>query len=181
LSRAVNDILAGNVVVFFDGWDNALSFVAITLQERQVTENVIEPVVRGPHDSTVENMMKNIGLVRVRLKTPDFKIVFLSGGGKSKTEISYGYIEGAVNPETLAEFEERISPVKQLDILETSYIEELLEESVFSPFPQFRVTERPDAAVAALLDGKIIVMTSGSPSILICPGLFFVFIQWPED
>ena len=61
MDRAVQDILEGNVVVFFDQWDKALSFVAITLQERQVTENLIEPVVRGPHESTVENLRKNIG------------------------------------------------------------------------------------------------------------------------
>lgn len=181
MDKAVRDILAGNVVVFFDQWDKALSFLAITLQERQVTESLTESVVRGPHESTVENLKKNIGLIRIRLKTADFKIELFNAGGKSNSEVAYGYIEGNVNPETLAEFQERISPAKEQDILETSYIEELLEESVYSPFPQFRVTERPDVAAAALLDGKIIVMVSGSPSILICPGLFLEFLQSPED
>ncbi|CAN7321707.1 spore germination protein [Paenibacillus sp. LjRoot153] len=181
LDRAVEDILEGNVVVFFDQWDKALSFRAITLQERQVTENLIEPVVRGPHESTVENLRKNIGLIRIRLKTPDFKLEFFKGGGKSNSEVAYAYIEGAVNPETLAEFQERISQAKEMEILESSYIEELLEDSIYSPLPQFRVTERPDVAAAALLDGKIIVMVSGSPSILICPGLFIEFLLSPED
>ncbi|MDQ0900672.1 MULTISPECIES: spore germination protein [unclassified Paenibacillus] len=181
LDRSVEDILEGKVVVFFDHWDKALSFLAITLQERQVTENLIEPVVRGPHESTVENLSQNIGLIRVRLRTPDFKLEFFKGGGKSNSEVAYAYIEGAVNPETLAEFQERITPAKEMDVLETSYIEELLEESVYSPLPQSRVTERPDVAAAALLDGKIIVMVSGSPSILICPGLFLEFLMSPED
>ena len=181
LDRAVEDILDGNVVVFFDQWDKALSFLAITLQERQVTENLIEPVVRGPHESTVENLSQNIGLIRMRLKTPDFKLELFKGGGKSNSEVAYAYIEGAVNPETLAEFQERIIPAKEMEILESSYIEELLEESVYSPLPQSRVTERPDVAAAALLDGKIIVMVSGSPSILICPGLFLEFLMSPED
>lgn len=181
LDRSVEDILDGNVVIFFDQWDKALSFFAITLQERQVTENVVEPVVRGPHESTVENLSQNIGLIRIRLKTPDFKLELFKAGGKSHSEIAYAYIEGVVNPETLAEFQERISPAKQMEILETSFIEELLEESVYSPLPQFRVTERPDVAAAALLDGKIIVMVSGSPVILICPGLFVEFLVSPED
>lgn len=181
LDRATEDILDGNVVVFFDQWDKALSFRAITLQERQVSENLIEPVVRGPHESTVENLSQNIGLIRIRLKTPDFKLELFKGGGKSNSEIAYAYIEGAVNPETLAEFQERITPAKEMEILESSYIEELLEDSVYSPLPQFRVTERPDVAAAALLDGKIIVMVSGSPSILICPGVFLEFLMSPED
>ena len=115
------------------------------------------------------------------MKTPDFKLELFKAGGKSNSEIAYAYIEGAVNPETLAEFQERITPAKEMEILETSYIEELLEDSVYSPLPQSRVTERPDIAVAALLDGKIIVMVSGSPSILICPGLFLEFLMSPED
>ncbi|KRF09969.1 spore gernimation protein [Paenibacillus sp. Soil787] len=181
MDRAVQDILEGNVVVFFDQWDKALSFVAIMLQERQVTENLIEPVVRGPHESTIENLRKNIGLIRMRLKTPDFKLELFKAGGKSNSEIAYAYVDGAVNPETLAEFQERITPAKEMEVLESSYIEELLDESVYSPFPQSRVTERPDSAAAALLDGKIIVMVSGSPSILICPGLFLEFLMSPED
>ncbi|NOU90595.1 spore germination protein [Paenibacillus sp. LMG 31460] len=181
MDKAVHDILEGNVIVFFDQWDKALSFRAVTLQERQVTESLTESVVRGPHESTVENLKKNIGLIRIRLKTADFKLELFNAGGKSNSEVAYGYIEGNVNPETLAVFQERIAPAKEQDILETSYIEELLEESVYSPFPQFRVTERPDVAAAALLDGKIIVMVSGSPSILICPGLFLEFLQSPED
>ena len=70
LDKSVEDILEGNVVVFFDHWDKALSFRAITLQERQVTENLIEPVVRGPHESTVENLSQNIGLIRSSLENP---------------------------------------------------------------------------------------------------------------
>ncbi|WP_233568227.1 spore germination protein [Cohnella faecalis] len=181
LDTAVRDILGGNVVVLFDKWDKALSFKALSIQERQVTETLTEPVVRGPHESTVENLMKNIGLLRIRLKTPDFKLNLLTAGGKTHSEMAYGYIEGAANPETLAEFEKRIERTKEMEILETSYIEELLEDSLYSPFPQVRITERPDTAVAALLDGKIIVMVSGSPSILICPGLFTEFLQSPED
>ncbi|UUZ89631.1 spore germination protein [Paenibacillus sp. P25] len=181
MDTAVQDVLKGNVVVFFDQWDKALSFQAINLQERQVTENLTEPVVRGPHESTVENLKKNIGSLRIRLKSPDFKLEFLKAGGKSNTEIAYGYIEGTVNPETLTEFQKRISRAKEKEVLESSNIEELLEESVYSPPPQCRVTERPDTAVAALLDGKIIVLVSGGPAILICPGLFVEFLMSPED
>lgn len=178
---AILKILSGCVVVFFDGWDRALSFISTTLETRQVTEPITEPVVRGPHDSTVEDLNNNIGLLRNRLKTPDFKIELFHAGGKTNTEIAYGYLNGAVNPETLAEFKQLIAPAKEMEILETAYIEELLEDSGYSPFPRFRWTERPDSAVAALLDGKIVVLVSGSPAILICPGLFVEFLQSPED
>ncbi|MFC5651478.1 spore germination protein [Paenibacillus solisilvae] len=60
---------------------------------------------------------------------------------------STGYVEGAVDPETLAEFIQRINKAKDMEILETSYIEELLEDWTYSPFPQFRFTERPDTKI----------------------------------
>ncbi len=83
--------------------------------------------------------------------------------------------------QTLQLFKERIEQAKNSEILESSYIEALIEDSTFSPFPQHRYTERTDTAVAAVLDGKIIVLAEGTGTILICPGLFLEFFQSSED
>ncbi|TVY11130.1 spore germination protein [Paenibacillus cremeus] len=181
LDTAVDHILDGHVVIFFNHWKKALSYFAGGVETRQVSESINEPVVIGPHESAVENLQKNIGLIRLRVKSSDFKLESFKAGDKTKTQISFGYLNGAVNPETLAEFKKRIATVKHEEILETSYIEELIEDSTYSVFPQFRYTERPDVAAASLLDGKIIVLVSGTPSIMICPGLFLEFFQTSED
>jgi spore germination protein len=47
--------------------------------------------------------------------------------------------------------------------------------TLLAVYSQVRYTERPNKAIAALLDGKIIVMVNGTPTILICLGLFFDF------
>ena len=120
-------------------------------------------------------------MLRERLKTSDFKIEMLQTGGKTKTKVAYGYLEGIVNTEMLAEFQRRIAKLKNEEILETSYIEEIIEDSVYSPFPQYRYTERTDVAVASLLDGKIVVLVEGTGSILICPGLLVELLQSSED
>jgi hypothetical protein len=120
-------------------------------------------------------------MLRSRLKDSRFKLEAFTTGSTTKTEVTFGYLEGAVNPETLDEFKRRIESIKDLEILETSFIEELIEDATYSPFPQYRYTERPDIAVPALLDGKIIIMVSGTPSILICPGLFVEFFSSSED
>ncbi len=104
-------------------------------------------------------------MLRERLKTPKFKTERLATGGETKTKVVYGYLEGIVNPEMLAEFQRRIAKLKDEDILETSYIEEIIEDDVYSPFPQYRYTERTDVAAASLLDGKIIVLVEGTGSI----------------
>lgn len=179
--QAVSQITAGNIVIFFNQWNKALIYRSLTIESRPISEPANETVVQGPRESTVENLQKNIGLLRVRLNTPKFKTVSLSGGGETKTRVIYGYIEGAADPELLKEFEKRIHKISETEILETSYVEQLIEDSTWSPFPQHRYTERPDTAVAALLDGKIAVLVQGTGSILLCPGLFTEFFQSSED
>lgn len=180
--QAVDNILQGHIVIFFDGWDKVLSYSqAKQINMRQVTEPVTESVVKGPREGTVEQLQRNIGLLRVRLQNPNFKIETFRSGGATRTEVAFGYLEGTVDKETLTEFKKRIESAKKGDILETAYIEELIEDSTYSPFPQYRSTERPDVAVSSLLEGKIIVMVQGTGTILICPGLFTEFFQASED
>ncbi len=180
--QAVDDILNGHLVIFFDGWEKALSYAqAKQIGMREVTEPVTESVVKGPREGTVEQLQRNIGLLRARLPNPRFKIEKFKAGGATRTEVAFGYLEGTVDMETLTEFKKRIESAKQGDILETGYIEELIEDSTYSPFPQYRSTERPDVAVSGLLEGKIIVLVQGTGTILICPGLFTEFFQASED
>ncbi|WP_308634398.1 spore germination protein [Paenibacillus silvisoli] len=179
--EAVLNILNGSIVIFINEWDQALSYEALNVAMRQVSESVLEPVVQGPRWSTVEEIEKNIGMLRSLLKSPNFKLESFVAGKEVRRDIAYGYLEGAVNPEMLTEFKRRIEDVGEEDILETSYLEEWIGEGKYSPFPQVRYTERPDSSIAALLDGKIVVMVSGTPTMMICPGLFFEYFSATED
>jgi hypothetical protein len=66
-------------------------------------------------------------------------------------------------------------------VLESAYIEELLEDQPFSIFPQIMNTERPDVAAANLLEGRVVIMVDGTPFVLIAPTTFYSLIQSPED
>ncbi|CAH1224950.1 Spore germination protein B1 [Paenibacillus plantiphilus] len=179
--HAEAQLLLGNVLIFLDGWNKAIMYQANNVKARPVDEPSSESVVKGPREGTVENMRTNVGLLRSRLQTSQFKLKNVVTGGKTHTNVLYGYVEDAVPPHTLAAFMKRITKAEEMEILETSYIEELIEDAVYSPFPQHRYTERPDSAVAALLEGKIIVLVEGTGSILVCPGLFTEFFQNSED
>ena len=179
--QAVEQITFGNIVIFFNQWNKALVYKSMKVESRQITEPANESVVQGPRESTVENLKKNIGLLRMRLSTPNFKIQSIVTGGETHTQVVYGYVEGAVDSEVLKEFESRVAQLSHMEVLETSYIEQLIEDSTWSPFPQHRYTERPDVAVAAMLEGKIVVLVQGTGSILLCPGLFTEFFQSSED
>ncbi|WP_425414511.1 spore germination protein [Paenibacillus pinihumi] len=174
-------IAEGCLVIFFEKWNQALSYKAMGVTKRQVSEPITEPVVQGPHFSTIEDLNTNIGLIRHLLQSPRLKFNIFTTGIECQRTICYGYLDGAVNPESLAQFQTRIKDIHDEEILEVSYLEEWIEDSVYSPFPQVRYTERPDSAVAALLDGKIIAMVNGSPTVLICPGNFYEFLMSSED
>ncbi|MGG1516353.1 spore germination protein [Paenibacillus oryzisoli] len=181
LETAVNLVLQGFVVLLFDGWHRAAAHKAATFDKRQVTEPVSEPVVQGPREGTVEAIGTNLGMIRQRLQTPQLKIEFLTAGETIKTTIAFCYLEGVIVPEILEEFRSRIEGIEQYDVPETSYVQDWIQDSSYTPFPQFRYTERTDAITAALLDGKIAVLVDNSPMVMIAPAFFVDFISTGED
>ena len=56
-------------------------------------------------------------------------------------------------------------------ILESGYIEELIQDKTLTPFPTVYNTERPDVVASELLEGKIAIIVDGTPFVLIVPAL----------
>ena len=182
LESVVRKVLQGHVAFFVEDWDRAVSFDGVKLETRGVDEPSSERAAIGPREGTVENLSMNIGMLRLRLQTPDFKIVKIPNAGrKTGKEIVYGYLDGVVSPQVLRQFEQRIGRIRDIEIIDTTMVEKLIQDSPRTPFPQCRYTERTDAAALALLEGKIIVMAQGSGVVLICPALFAEFLQSIED
>jgi len=181
IEQVTQSLTDGNIVLLLDGWERAISCEMPGVQTRSVSEPTMEPVVFGPHNSTIEDLKTNIGLLRALIKTPKLKFKLLHAGEYSRRDIVYGYLNDKVPPEDLKLFEQRLSDLGDKEILDTTYLEEWVGESVLTPFPQVRYTERPDVATSALLTGKIIVLVQGSPTMMICPGLFIDFFSTSED
>lgn len=171
----------GSVVLFFAGWDCAVAFKASGFNKRQVTEPVNEPTVQGPREGTVEVLNTNLGMLRQRVRTSRLKIEYVTAGEVLKSKIAYAYLEETVKPDALAEFRRRIADIPPQEIMDTSFVNDWIEDRAWSPFPQFRYTERTDSAAAALLDGKILVLVDNSPTIMICPSYLVDFFGTSED
>lgn len=174
-------ILEGYVVVLIESWDRAIAYAAASVPKRQVTEPIEEPSVKGPREGTIEHMESNLALLRQRVKSPQLKVKFLIAGGEMRTRIAYLYLDHIVNRDILDEFRSRIKGIEQYEVPDTSYIEDWIEDSTLSPFPQYRYTQRTDSAAAALLDGKILVLAENSPMVMIAPGVLVDFLGTSED
>ncbi|GGB69286.1 spore germination protein [Fictibacillus barbaricus] len=174
-------VLSGETAILIDGVP--LCIIASTKggEIRPVSEPATESVVRGPRQGFTENLRTNTSLVRRIIKTTDLKMEKLISGEKTKTNIVISYIEGVADEKVIDEVKDRINKIKVDSIIESAYVEELIEDHPFSPFPQIAHTERPDKAAAELLEGRVVIFVEGSPFVLIVPSVFVQFLQSSED
>ena len=148
---------------------------------RSIDEPLSEPTIRGSREGFIEDLRMNTSLIRRRLCTPNLKIESLSIGEISQTNIAIAYIEGIVNKDILAEVKRRLSNIQIDVVMESSYIEEFIEDLPFSPFPQIQNTERPDVVAANLAEGKVAIFVDCTPFVLIVPMLFWGSMTVNED
>ena len=181
MKELISVILSGKVILFIDKFSDGLIINCKMFKERSIIEPLMESVNRGPREGFTENINTNISLVRQRLKDPSLKIRKLIIGNRTKTEVAMIYIEDIANNDTIETVYDRLSKISTDSILGTGYIEEYLETTCYSLFPQVENTERPDKVVGNILEGRISIFVDGSPFANIVPALFIQFFQSPED
>ncbi|TEB16470.1 Spore germination protein B1 [Pelotomaculum sp. FP] len=181
MQDVVSEILYGGTALFIDGCEEAVITILKEWPQRPVDKADVEGTVRGPKESFNEIISVSTSLVRRRLRTPNLVIEGLNLGRMTHTSVAVAYLKGVVSPGLLKEVRQRIDRIDIDGILESGYIEELIQDDPYSPFPQIAYTERPDRVVAALLQGRVCVFTDGTPMVLFMPATFSDLVQNPED
>ncbi|WP_313890794.1 spore germination protein [Psychrobacillus sp.] len=174
-------ICNGETVIVFPKTDKMIRILLPKIASREPSSPENEYVVRGGHDGFVENLDVNINLIRKKLKSPDLKIEKHTIGAKSNTTVSIIYLTTKVDNEALKVLKARLDRIEAEMIYSSGQLEDYLEDVIWSPFPQFLNTERPDRAVANLVDGKIIIFSDSDPTALIGPITLFTFYESPDD
>lgn len=181
LPRVVNMVLRWQGLLVIDGETKALSLSVSGWPQRAVTEAETEAVIRGPREAFTENVRTSTALIRRRIHTPDLKMESMQVGRYTQTQVVLCYIEGLASPDVLKEAKTRLSRIEIDAVLESGYIEELIEDTPWSPFPQIQDSERPDVAAAMLLEGRFVILVDGTPFALIAPINFIGALASPED
>ncbi|WP_373231554.1 spore germination protein [Cohnella sp.] len=174
-------ILSGDTVILINGSAEALSGSTRGGESRGVEEPSSQVVIRGPKDGFTESIGTNISLIRRRIKSPNLWIEVMKIGDVTQTDVAVMYIKGIVNDKLLQEVNKRLNDIVIDGILESGYIEELIQDKTMSPFPTLYNTERPDSVAANLLEGRIAIIVDGTPFVLITPTTFFMYFQSAED
>ena len=181
MKTLMKGLLTGYACLLVAGTGASYLFGAKGNETRSITEPNIEPVIRGPKDSFVESLGVNIALVRTRLASPNLSFESVEIGTESHTKVCISYLRGVCPPSRVAEVRARLHRISIDGILESGYLEEFIQDSPFSIFPQVRNTERPDTVAAGLLEGRVAILTDNTPIALIVPGEFFSLLQAAED
>lgn len=181
MGDALDAILSGDAVLFFIDLSEALVIGVRGWPSRSISEPQTESTIRGPQEGFTETLRTNTTLLRRKIKHPSLRIVSLKMGDLTKTDVVLCYIEKLVSPDILSEVLQRLSRIKMDGVLASNYLEEMIEDGSYSPFPTIYHTERPDSVAANLLEGRIGIMVDGTPTVLIVPITLVKLMQVNED
>ncbi|MDR9854350.1 spore germination protein [Paenibacillus sp. VCA1] len=181
LPEGLSAILNGHVLLLVDGDKRMIEVLCSSFEKRSIEEAPNESVIRGPRESFIEDMDVNLTLLRRRLKTSFFKTESMEIGMQTKTKVVVCYMQGICKQELLDEVKRRLSGIQIDSVQGSSYLEEFIKDSPFSPFPQIQYTERPDVVSASLLEGRVAIIVDGTPIVLLAPVTIFMLMQAAED
>ncbi len=120
-------------------------------------------------------------LIRRRIRDPNLVFRHLKVGQRARNDLVIAYIEGITKPELLKEVETRLKEVEIDIILDSGYIEQMIEDVWWSPFNTIQDTERPDEIAAGLTEGRVAILVDNSPFALLAPATFNTQMLSPED
>lgn len=172
---------SGVCVLFAEGVRSALLLDLRKIPHRPVNRTANESVVMGSQEGFVESLRTNISLIRKNLRSCSLVSEIMELGGESRIPVALLYLEGTTDKETVKEVKRRLRSIDQKGFISSGQIQQLIEDSPMSIFPQMLETERPDRAAAGLMEGQFIIIMDNSPYALMGPVTIFHFLHASDD
>ena len=174
-------LLSGCTIIFLNGYNKAICGETKGFEKRSIDEPSQQLSIRGPKDSFTETLRVNTALIRRRIKSPNLWIDSMKIGRVAQTDVAIMYIKGIADDKIVQEVKARLNRIDIDAVIDSGYIEQLIEDETFTSFPTTYHTERPDVVASQLLEGRIAVISDGSPYVLTAPAIFVQFFQAPDD
>lgn len=181
LPELTSGCLSGDTVLLLDGCKTALDVSTKGWEKRSVAEPQSETVVRGPREGFTENLRTNTSLIRRKIRNGQLRVDLMTVGRKTQTSVCLMYLDGVANPKVVETVRSRIGRLDVDSILESGYIEEYIDDAPFSPFATVGFSEKPDVVAGRILEGRVAIVTDGTPFVLTAPMLFIESFQTAED
>ncbi|MEH7108161.1 spore germination protein [Bacillus sp. JJ1764] len=181
VSALASKVMSGSTALLMNQVAGALILNTTKSKSRSIEEPVSEALVRGPRIGFTEILMDNTAILRQNVNNQNLSILNYQVGKQAKKELAIVFMEDIADSELVEEVKKRISKIDIDDLLESGYVEQMIEDNFISPFPQVQNTERPDRVIGALMEGRVAILLDGTPFALIVPVTFNMLLQSPED
>lgn len=174
-------LFLGYAIVLMDGQKRGIAAHIVGGARRGVEDPKTEMAIRGPREGFTESIRVNSMMIRRKIRSPKLWLEQLTVGEITQTPVAIMYIQGLADENVLEDLRDRLNAIQIDGILETNYIEEMVSDQKWSPFPTMMYSERPDVVAAGLLEGRVALLVDGTPFALIVPVSLNAFFQAAED
>lgn len=174
-------ILSGDTALFIEGSDACLIISTRGYEKRSVEKPVTENVVMGSQEGFTENLLTNLTLVRKIIKNKNLITETIKVGKTNQAHVGIMYMNGIVNQEVVKEAKKRLSSIDADFIIGDGMVGQFIEDNPLMLFPQALTTERPDRVASFLMEGKVAIISEGTPFAEVVPITFYHLLQTSED
>lgn len=181
IDEGIAQVLTGNTLLIFEKRSSLIVVSTKGFPKRGIDKPETEIAVQGPQEAFSESLRTNTVLIRRRIRDTSLKCKQFQVGEISKTDVAIMYIEGIARAEVVMELERRIKSVAVDVVLDSGYMEQLMNKNIKTPFPMAQLTERPDKVGAELTQGRVAVIVDNSPFVILLPVVLASFYQASED
>lgn len=180
----IRGVLGGCCVMVSDGFYGEAIVVDLrSYPARDTQDPDNDRVMRGARDGFVETLIFNTALIRRRIRDTKLLMKYCTVGRKSRTDVVITYIEGVADQKFVDNLIKGIESIDTdaLPLGHQSLTEAMCKKQWYNPFPKVRLTERPDATSAHILEGGVAVLVDTSPEAILLPTSVFDFLQETND
>ncbi len=180
----VHFALSGAVILLGSTFgESAIVIDARTYPARTTEEPENDKVMQGAKDGFVETLIFNTALIRRRIRDVRLTMKYMCLTTSSKTDTVICYMDGIADEKYVKYLSNKLKNLKgeSLTLGYESLAELLIRQKWYNPFPKIRTIERPDAAAAELMEGRVLILCDTSPRVMVLPTSIFDFMQETND
>ena len=178
---AEEEIASGATALIIEGQEDIFLFSAKKYERRSVEEPPTSSVIKGPREGFTEDVAVNAALLRRRLKNKSLVIREMTVGKYTSSKVLVCYLSDVAAKKTVDLVTKRLSHIEIDGVIDSSYLTKFLEDDPGSLFPQVGSFEKPDVVAAKLLEGRVAILSDGSPIALTVPHVLIESFQDSQD
>lgn len=174
-------LLSGDAVIFVDGLKDFIVCNLRKWDKRSISEPPTSTVMRGPREGFIEDLKTNLSLIERRVKSPGLAIEKMHIGRIGNTAVALVYLSNIADKELVESVRKKLKSIDVDAVLDSHYLQPVLEERPLSVFHQTGISEKPDIVVSKMLEGRVAIVVDGSPMVITVPFMLVEDYQSSED